>query len=304
MNLHFTKMHGLGNDFVVIDASAQAFAGIPEQIAAMADRHRGIGFDQLLTITASATPECAYAYGIWNADGSPAQQCGNGVRCVAAWLQRASRIGTAPVWLQSPSEAVEVRCLDNGRVAVNMGEPLFTPARIPFTVPEEADRYNLDVADGVLEIGVVSLGNPHAIVEVADPEAPEWHPLGPALSQHPAFPNGVNAGFVCIEDASRLQLRVHERGVGWTQACGTGAAAAVAVLRRRELVETRVNVQQPGGELLIEWSGPGANLWMTGPAEFVFEGEWPEEAQPEPSPQQFSAAPDKTSTGSDANNQR
>lgn len=295
MNLHFTKMHGLGNDFVIIDTSTQVFAGSPEQITEMADRHRGIGFDQLLTITASPTPECAYAYGIWNADGSLAQQCGNGVRCVAAWLRRAGRIGPDPVGLQSPSGAVEVRCLDDDRVTVNMGEPLFTPARIPFTAPDEADRYNLDVADGVLEIGVVSIGNPHAIVEVDDPTASEWRPLGPALSQHPAFADGVNAGFVRIEDASQLQLRVYERGAGWTQACGTGAAAAVAVLRRRGSVDAQVNVQQPGGELLIEWSGPGAKLWMTGPAQFVYEGEWLGEMQPELPP---SETLDKTSATS------
>lgn len=286
MSLRFTKMHGLGNDFVVIDTSVQVFTDTPERIAEMGDRHRGIGFDQLLTITASPTPEWAYAYGIWNADGSPAQQCGNGVRCVAAWLRRAGRIDTDPVRLQSPSGTVEVRCLDDGRIAVNMGEPLFTPARIPFTAPDEADRYNLDVADGLLEIGVVSLGNPHALVEVEDPEASEWQRVGPALSQHPAFPDGVNAGFVHIEDPTHLQLRVHERGAGWTQACGTGAAAAVAVLRRRGSIDAQVNVQQAGGELLIEWSGPGAQLWMTGPAQFVYEGEW------------LAEVPDKTFTTS------
>ncbi len=301
MNLHFTKMHGLGNDFVIIDTATQAFAGTPEQITEMADRHRGIGFDQLLTITASPTPECAYAYGIWNADGSPAQQCGNGVRCVAAWLRRAERIGTDLLRLQSPSETVEVRCLDDGQVAVNMGEPLFTPARIPFTAPDEADRYNLDVADGLLEIGVVSLGNPHAIIEVEDPEASEWRRVGPALSQHPAFPDGVNAGFVHIEDPTHLQLRVYERGAGWTQACGTGAAAAVAVLRRRGSIDAQVNVQQSGGELLIEWPGPDANLWITGPAQFIYEGEWLAEAQSQPPPQPSSEVPDKTSAISGRN---
>ncbi len=295
MSLYFTKMHGLGNDFAVINTLAQAFTGRPELITRMADRHCGIGFDQLLTITASPTSEGAYAYDIWNADGSPAQQCGNGVRCVAAWLQRAGRIGTDRVRLQSPSETVEVRCLGHGRVAVNMGEPVFTPARIPFTAPDEADRYNLDVADGLLEIGVVSLGNPHAIVEVDDPEAPEWQLVGPALSRHPAFPEGVNAGFVHIKDPSHLQLRVHERGAGWTQACGTGAAAAVAVLQRRGSIDAQVNVQQPGGELLIEWSGPGADLWMTGPAQFVYEGEWLEDAQPEPPLQHsLAATPDQS----------
>ncbi|HVB84567.1 MAG TPA: diaminopimelate epimerase [Rhodanobacteraceae bacterium] len=275
MALAFSKMHGLGNDFVVVDARTQPFDADPARIRAMADRQRGIGFDQLLTIEPARDPSCAFAYGIWNTDGSRANQCGNGVRCVAAWLQRAGALGADHVRLQSPAGAVMVRLLDDGRVAVDMGEPVFVPARIPFAADAEADAYALRVGAQTLTIGAVSLGNPHAVVEVDNPDAPALVTLGPALSEHPRFTQGSNAGFVSVSARDRVRLRVHERGAGWTLACGTGACAAMAVLRRRGRVDAEVAVELPGGTLTIVWPGPDATLWMTGPAAFAYEGIWP-----------------------------
>ena len=275
MALAFSKMHGLGNDFVVVDARTQSFDADPARIRAMADRQRGIGFDQLLTIEPTRDPSCAYAYGIWNTDGSSARQCGNGVRCVAAWLRRAAALGADHARLQSPAGAVTVRLLDDGRIAVDMGEPVFVPARIPFAAEAEADAYTLQVGAQTLTIGTVSLGNPHAVVEVDDPDDPALVTLGPLLSEHPRFAQGCNAGFVAVAARDRLRLRVHERGAGWTLACGTGACAAVAVLRRRGRIDAEVAVELPGGTLAIAWPGAGATLWMTGPVAFAYEGTWP-----------------------------
>ncbi len=275
MALAFSKMHGLGNDFVVVDARTQSFDADPARIRAMADRQRGIGFDQLLTIEPTRDPSCAYAYGIWNTDGSSARQCGNGVRCVAAWLRRAAALGADHARLQSPTGAVTVRLLDDGRIAVDMGEPVFVPARIPFAAEAEADAYTLQVGARTLTIGAVSLGNPHAVVEVDDPDDPALVTLGPLLSEHPRFAQGCNAGFVAVAARDRLRLSVHERGAGWTLACGTGACAAVAVLRRRGRIDAEVAVELPGGTLAIAWPGAGATLWMTGPVAFAYEGTWP-----------------------------
>jgi diaminopimelate epimerase len=273
--MHFSKMHGIGNDFVVVDARQAPLALDPAQIRALADRHTGIGCDQLLSVEAPRDPSCAFYYGIWNADGSPSGQCGNGVRCVAAWLHRAGALALdTPVRIESPSGAVAVRVLDAGRVTVDMGEPVFEPSRIPFTAAGPADIYPLSLEEGIVQVGVVSMGNPHVVVAVEDLTDPALERLGPRLTGHPRFPAGANAGFVQILSRGHLRLRVHERGSGWTQACGTGACAAMAVLRRRDQVDASVQVDLPGGRLQIDWPGPGRTLWMTGPAAFAFEGEW------------------------------
>jgi len=274
MPLHFTKMHGLGNDFVVLDARAGALDLSARQVCAMADRRTGIGFDQLLLIEKASDPDCDVAYSIRNADGSSAQQCGNGVRCLAAWLQRAGALHGNEARLQGPVGVVAVRLLEDGRVAVDMGEPEFDPARIPFDAPMQADTYALDVEGRCVKIGVVSMGNPHAVLEVEDAATERLHALGPAITGHPRFRHGVNTGFAQVLSRDAIRLRVHERGAGWTQACGSGACAAVAVLRARSRVDDRVTVELPGGTLDIEWHGAGTPLWMTGPATFVFEGEW------------------------------
>jgi diaminopimelate epimerase len=275
MVLRFSKMHGSGNDFAVIDSRDGALALEPALIRAMADRHTGIGFDQLLSVEPARDGASAFYYGIWNADGSPSGQCGNGVRCVAAWLHRADalRLGEN-VQIQSPSGPVVVRLADALRVTVDMGEPVFDPARIPLRASGLAERYPLEVDGRALEMGAVSMGNPHAVVVVDDVLAPALARLGPALTGHGRFPEGANAGFVQILSRQHVRLRVHERGSGWTLACGTGACAAMAVLRRRDEIDEQVRVDLPGGTLDIAWSGPGDRLWMTGPAAFVYEGEW------------------------------
>jgi diaminopimelate epimerase len=276
MQLRFSKMHGIGNDFVVLDCRQRAFPLDAAQIRALADRHTGVGFDQLLSIEPARNPGCAFYYGIWNADGSPSGQCGNGVRCVAAWLHRAGALALGDsVTIESPSGPVTVRLLGTNEVTVDMGEPVFEPAQVPFAAAATADRYEIVVGDERLDIGAVSMGNPHAVVAVDDLADPALQRLGPLLTNHPRFAQGANAGFVQRIDRSRLRLRVHERGAGWTRACGTGACAAMAVLHQRGDVDDSVAVELPGGTLRIDWAGPGHTLWMTGPAAFAFEGEWP-----------------------------
>jgi len=275
MTLRFTKMHGIGNDFMLLDSRDGRLDLPAATIRALADRHTGVGFDQLLSVEPPRDPSCAFYYGIWNGDGSPSGQCGNGVRCVAAWLHRAGAVALGETLrVESPSGAVTVRLLAADRVAVDMGEPRFAPAQVPFDAAQEADRYAIDVDGDPLQVGAVSMGNPHAVIVVDDLQAPALSRLGPALTQHPRFAEGANAGFVQRLDRSHLRLRVHERGAGWTQACGTGACAAMAVLRRRGEVDESVQVGLPGGTLQIDWPGPGHTLWMTGPAAFVFDGEW------------------------------
>lgn len=267
-------MHGLGNDFVVVDCRTRPLALDAAAIRRFGDRHFGVGFDQLLTVETARDPGCAYAYGIWNADGTPSGQCGNGLRCVARWLAREGALGEGAARLQSPSGAVAVELLADGRVRADMGEPRFAPQCIPFLVEEEADRYVIDVVGREVEIGAVSMGNPHAVVEVEAVADAPVAVLGPQIEHLPAFPQGCNVGFAQVLARDAIRLRVWERGVGQTLACGSGACAAVAVLRRRGLVDAEVRVGLPGGELLVQWDGPGHPLWMTGPAAFVFEGEY------------------------------
>jgi len=275
MKLSFSKMHGIGNDFVMVDCRQRAFPLNEEQIRAIADRRTGVGFDQLISIERPRDASCAFYYGIWNADGTPSGQCGNGVRCVAAWLHRAGELSIGDtVRLESPSGPVTVRLSGPGEVTVDMGVPTLEPERIPFRADAQAERYAIEVGGDVLEIGAVSMGNPHAVVVVADLQAPLLYRIGPLLTSHSRFPKGANSGFVQPIDRGQVRLRVHERGSGWTLACGTGACAAMAVLRLRGEVDEKVQVTLPGGTLTIEWVGPGHTLWMTGPATFVFEGEW------------------------------
>lgn len=275
MKLRFSKMHGIGNDFVLLDCRRTSFPLHPSQIRALADRHTGVGFDQLLSVEAARDPTCAFYYGIWNADGSPSGQCGNGVRCVAAWLHRAGELTIGEtVRIESPSGPVAIRLIDANEVVVDMGEPMFEPAQSHFDAATTSTHYAIDVDGAALQIGVMSMGNPHAVIEVNDLHDPELDRLGPLLSTHGRFAEGVNAGFVQRIDRGHLKLRVHERGAGWTLACGTGACAAMAVLRQRGEVDDSVQVNLPGGTLQIDWAGPGQPLWMSGPATFVFEGEW------------------------------
>ncbi|MDA3915120.1 diaminopimelate epimerase [Oleiagrimonas sp.] len=274
MLVNFTKMHGLGNDFVVIDERKNEMPFDANGIRALGDRHTGIGFDQLLGIDkAGDDDDCAFRYSIWNSDGQVSGQCGNGVRCVAAWLHRAGELKlNQEVRLRSPSGPVSVRLIDAESVTVNMGEPDFEPSRIPFDTPHQAESYPLDIDGAPLTLGSVSMGNPHAVVQVEDLKASALQRLGPQITTHPRFPEGCNTSFVKLLDRTHVHMRVHERGSGWTQACGTGACATMAVLRLLGKVDHEVDVRLPGGHLMISWDGPGKPLWMTGPACFVFEG--------------------------------
>ncbi len=274
MSLPFSKMHGIGNDFVVIDCRERALALDTAAIRRLGDRHFGVGFDQLLTIERSKTEDCAFDYGIWNSDGSRSGQCGNGVRCVAAWLARDGALDKGLVRLMSPSGPVRVEVLADARVRVDMGEPRFAPASLPFDVAHESDQYSLHVAGRAIVFGVVSMGNPHAVIAVDDVASAEVGLIGPQVERAEAFPRGCNVGFAQIRSRSTIVLRVWERGVGETLGCGSGACAAVAVLHRWGKVDSEVEVSLPGGALAIQWRGVGHSLWMTGPATFAFEGVW------------------------------
>jgi len=242
----------------------------------MADRHRGIGFDQLLTIE-PGDASSDFGYTIFNADGSAAAQCGNGVRCVAAWLIRegVARVGQA-LGLRGPAAVSTATVEREGWVRVEMGVPEFSPERIPFSAPSAAPSYALDVDGRKLEIGVVSMGNPHAVLEVDDVARAEVVRFGPRIERHPRFGDRCNVGFVEVVERDYLRLRVFERGVGETLACGSGACAAVAVLRMRDRVDARVTVELPGGSLVLEWPDPESPMTMSGPAAITFEGSWHE----------------------------
>ncbi len=272
--LRFSKMHGAGNDFVVIDLRGGQPAPGAALAAALGDRHTGVGFDQLLTIEDAHRPGCVARYRIWNADGSAAQQCGNGARCVAAWLRRDGAAATRAFQLDSPAGVIRVDARDDGSYALAMGLPEFRPGRIPFTAPAEALAYELDLPGGRVRFGAASMGNPHAVVEVPSVADAPVHALGPALQARPEFPEGVNVGFAQVLAPDRIKLRVYERGAGETLACGSGACAAVAVLVRQGRVGRHVFVELPGGTLEIHWPADDQPVTMAGPAAFVFEGEY------------------------------
>jgi len=271
MRIDFTKMHGLGNDFVVFDAPAD----LPLDgalIRRLSDRHTGIGFDQALVLEASRRADTAVFYRIFNADGMEVEQCGNGARCIAALLAARGLARSGVVTMDSPAGLIRARTLEGSLVSVDMGPVRFEPRSLPFESQAEAERYPLEVAGGGIEIGAVSIGNPHAVLAVESVDTAAVERLGPAIERHPRFPKGVNAGFMQIVDRSHIRLRVYERGAGETLACGTGACAAVAVGRRWGKLDREVHVSVRGGELRVNWNGPGENIWLTGPAEISFAG--------------------------------
>ena len=284
--LRFTKMHGAGHDFVVLDLRPHVGRPPPPTLdpalcRALADRHVGIGCDQILTIEPPRSAGAAAAYGIRNADGSIAGQCGNGARCVAAWMLRDSvevdpeRCLVDHFRLDSPAGTHDVDVLDLHHYRIGMGRPEFAPARIPLRGFDVArDAYPLTFGGEVVELGTVSMGNPHAVIEVDDVDAAPVATFGPAVQAHDAFPDSVNVGFAQVVARDRIRLRVYERGVGETLACGSGACAAAAVLMRRGRVDREVAVELPGGTLRVAWPDDAAALTMSGPAAFVFEGEW------------------------------
>ncbi len=273
--LRFSKMHGAGNDFVVVDLRD----GMPPPDAALAsrlaDRHFGVGCDQILTIEHPRSAGAVASYRIWNSDGSPSQQCGNGARCVAAWLVRDGVAQGNRFRVDSPLATHEVERLEGDRYSIAMGVPQFEPAAIPLAGFAAAqDSYEIELDGETVVFGAVSMGNPHAVIEVADIDSAAVAELGPALQSSTAFPQSANIGFAEVVARDKLRLRVFERGVGETLACGSGACAAAAVLMRRGKMDRTVIVSLPGGDLRIGWPDDAAEVIMSGPAAFVFEGEW------------------------------
>ncbi|HEX3845157.1 MAG TPA: diaminopimelate epimerase [Steroidobacteraceae bacterium] len=269
--IEFTKMHGLGNDFAVFDApDSSPLDG--RVIRRLADRHTGIGFDQALVLEAPRRTDTAVFYRIFNADGVEVEQCGNGARCIAALLAARGLTRSGAVTMDSPAGLIRARTLEDGLICVDMGPVRFDPRALPFDAQAEAERYALEVAGGNVEIGAVSIGNPHAVLAVDSVATAAVERLGPAIERHPRFPRRVNAGFMQVIDRSHIHLRVYERGAGETLACGTGACAAVAVGRRWGELDREVHVSVRGGELRVNWDGPGEHIWLTGPAEVSFAG--------------------------------
>lgn len=273
--LRFTKMHGAGNDFVVLDLRDGAAPPTAERCRALADRHIGAGCDQILTIERPRSAQAVASYRIWNADGSPSQQCGNGARCVAAWLVRDGAAGDRTFMLDSPAGTHAVEALGGHRYRIAMGVPDFAPQAVPLSgFPAAQDEYSLDVDGEDVRFGALSMGNPHAVLEVPDAASAPVARLGPALQRSAALPESGNIGFVEVVSRDRIRLRVFERGVGETLACGSGACAAAAVMMRRGRIDREVAVALPGGELRIAWPDDTAQITMAGPAAFVYEGEW------------------------------
>jgi diaminopimelate epimerase len=274
MRIDFVKMQGLGNDFLVFDAAAITDNTHlnPQLLRALADRHRGVGFDQALMLETARDPGSRVFYRVFNADGSEVEQCGNGARCVAALVySREPQLGRE-LAMGSPGGIVRARIRDDGLVSVDMGVPDFAPHALPMQATAEASAYTLRVGDGDWEIGAVSMGNPHAVLNVPDVRTAPVASLGPAIERHVRFPNRTNVGFMQILGRGHISLRVFERGVGETLACGTGACAAVAVGKLRGLLDSEVRVDLPGGTALVSWAGAGQPIWLTGPATKVFTG--------------------------------
>lgn len=274
MRLKFSKMHGLGNDFVVIDGMRQYVELTPGQIRALGDRHTGIGFDQMLLVEPPETPGADFRYRIFNADGSEVEQCGNGARCFVRFVHDQKLTDKNAIVVETKRGMIHPRLEDNGLVTVDMGQPRFVPSEIPFESDTDAAEQALKLPDGTaLTIGAVSMGNPHAVTVVADVDTAPVAMQGPQVESHVRFPQRVNAGFMQIVDRNNIRLRVYERGAGETLACGTGACAAVVSGIRRGLLDSPVRVQTRGGDLNIAWGGPGQSVIMTGPAVTVFTGE-------------------------------
>lgn len=271
-SLRFTKMHGLGNDFVVLDLVSQYFNLRTRHIQKIADRKLGVGCDQVLAVEVPGSPDADFRYRIFNADGSEVEQCGNGARCFARFVRDKRLTRKRHLVVDTLGGRIELLIRSRQQVEVNMGAPVLTPADIPFSADTQQDNYTLELQDTAIEIGAVSMGNPHAIVRVDNATEYPVADQGPQIENHSCFPNRVNAGFMQVVNRKRIDLRVHERGVGETQACGTGACAAVVYGIKRNWLDNKVDVHLRGGKLSIHWAGPGHPVMMTGPTAVVFEG--------------------------------
>lgn len=273
MKLKFTKMQGLGNDFVVFDGVRQSVQLHPQQIRQIADRHFGVGCDQLLLVEKPTVPDADFRYRIFNADGGEVEQCGNGARCFVRFVHDQGLTRKAEIRVETACGIIVPRLENDGLVTVNMGAPRFEPGAIPFLADKRALTYVLDLASESIEISALSMGNPHAVQVVADVESAPVEQQGPLIERHRLFPQRVNAGFMQVVTRTHIRLRVFERGAGETLACGTGACAAVVAGIMRGLLDAQVKVTTHGGNLVIRWEGEGQPVWMTGPAVVVFNGE-------------------------------
>ncbi|MCP4992708.1 MAG: diaminopimelate epimerase [Gammaproteobacteria bacterium] len=272
MMLEFTKMQGLGNDFVVFDAINQPIELTRSQLRAIADRRFGIGCDQILLVEAPQQSGTEFYYRIFNADGSEVEQCGNGARCFARFVRDRGLTSNNTIDVGTLGGSIRLFIQQDGQVRVNMGPPVLDPETIPFQADQQAESYTIVIEEEHYNIGAVSMGNPHSVLVVKSVDIAPVEQLGPRFEQHPRFPQRVNAGFMQIVSPEQIRLRVFERGVGETLACGTGACAAVVSGQVQGLLSQRVRVTLPGGDLMIEWAGVGEPVWMTGPATEVFKG--------------------------------
>jgi diaminopimelate epimerase len=273
MHFHFSKMHGLGNDFMVVDCITQNIFFSPELIRRLADRYTGVGFDQLLVVEAPYDPDSDFHYRIFNSDGSEVEQCGNGARCFARFVRMKGLTNKYSINVSTKKGKMVLSVENDDQITVNMGIPEFEPNKIPFKAKQFEKTYILRVGEATLFCGAVSMGNPHVVTVVDDIETADVESLGPLVESHDRFPERVNAGFMQVVSRNEVNLRVYERGAGETQACGSGACAAVAVGINQGLLDEHVTVRLRGGRLNISWKGPGKPLYMTGPAAHVFDGQ-------------------------------
>lgn len=273
MKFKFAKMHALGNDFVVIDGVNQSIQLSADEVRALGDRHRGIGFDQLLLIEPTSNPAADFRYRIFNADGGEVAQCGNGARCLARFIRERGLSNKAEVTVETLEGLMQLRLLTEDTASVSLGVPRFKPQEVPHNLPGQAPLYRVEMSGQSYEVMPVNVGNPHIVIRVDDVNKVDVAAIGAALGKHPAFPEGINVGFVQIESPEHLKLRVYERGAGETQACGSGACAAVVIARCQGWCQGAVLVSQQGGELQVRWGGIGEKVWLSGSAEQVFNGE-------------------------------
>lgn len=272
MLLKFTKMHGLGNDFMVVDGVTQKIYFSPELIRRLADRHFGVGFDQLLLVEPPYNPDLDFHYRIFNADGSEVQMCGNGARCFVRFVVEHGLTRKHDIHVSTMAGVLRLKLNDDGSVLVNMGHPVFEPERIPFRADKQAAVYALEADGRTFEVGAVSMGNPHVVTEVDNVDTFDVAHYGPLFEKHALFPEHVNAGFFQKISEHEIKLRVYERGAGETLACGSGACAAAVVGITQGKLKSPVSVHLPGGTLKISYGGPGTAVMMSGPAVTVFEG--------------------------------
>lgn len=273
MLVRFTKMHGLGNDFVVLDLVTQRVRINERVVKKLANRHTGVGFDQLLIVEPPSQPEMDFSYRIFNADGSEVEHCGNGARCFARFVRDKNLIHRDCIHVETANGKAILTLREDRQVEVDMGPPVLTPVDIPFSAPARADSYSIEVQGEQYTLGAVSMGNPHGVLVVDDIDSAPVDILGPALESHPRFPARANIGFMQIVSRNEVRLRVYERGAGETLACGTGACGAVVAGRLQGLLDETVIVHLPGGDLEIQWAGKDSPVIMTGPATTVFEGQ-------------------------------